>query len=102
VFTTKTDEDNNIIKFKACLVARGFNQKEGVDFDLTYSPTLNLDCIKLILFIAAKFKWNVQQLEIKAAYINADLDKNIYVSIPPGYKNYKNGFWLLNKALRDL
>jgi len=102
VFTTKTDEDNNIIKFKARLVARGFSQKEGVDFDLTYSPTLNLDCIKLILFIAAKFKWNVQQLDIKAAYLNADLDKNIYVSIPPGDKNYKNSFWLLNKALYGL
>ena len=53
VFTTKTDENNKTTKFKARLVARGFSQKEGIDFDLTYSPTLNLDCIKLILFLSA-------------------------------------------------
>ena len=41
VFTKKTDEDNNIIKFRARLVARGFSQKEGIDFNHTYSPTLN-------------------------------------------------------------
>ena len=102
VFTTKTDENNKTTKFKARLVARGFSQKEGIDFDLTYSPTLNLDCIKLILFLSAKFNWNVQQLDIKAAYLNADLDKNIYVSIPPGNVNYNKGFWLLNKALYGL
>jgi len=102
VFTSKTEKDNDIIKFMAWLVAREFSQKKGIDFDLTYSPTLYLDCIKLILFIAAMFKWNVHQLYIKADYINADLDKNIYVFIPPGDVNYKKGFLLLNKTLFGL
>jgi len=48
------------------------------------------------------FKWNVHQLYIKADYINADLDKNIYVFLPPGDVNYKKGFLLLNKTLFGL
>ena len=98
VFTIKTDSEGNIIKFKARLVARGFNQKFGIDYDLTYSPTLNIDCLKLLLAIAAKYKWSVHQLDIKAAYLNADLDHDIYVTIPPGDTNFGKGYWKLNKA----
>ena len=65
VFSIKRDEHNNISKFKARLVARGFNQIHGIDYDLTYSPTLNSDSIKLIISIASKFKWTMYQLDIK-------------------------------------
>ena len=102
VFTIKRDENNNITKYKARLVARGFTQIFGTDFDLTYSPTLNSDSLKFIIVLAAKLKWNIYQLDIKAAYLNADLDKTIYVNIPPGDINYKKGFWKLNKALYGL
>ena len=102
IFTNKTDENNNIIKHKARLVARGFKQIEGKDFNITYSPTLNSESIRIILSIASKMKWKVFQLDIKAAYLNADLDKTLYVNIPEGDKNYKKGFWKLNKALYGL
>jgi len=102
VFAIKRDENNNILKYKARLVARGFTQIFGTDFDLTYSPTLNSDSLKLIIALAAKLKWNVYQLDIKAAYLNAKLDKTIYVNIPPGDINYGKGFWRLNKALYGL
>jgi len=74
----------------------------GTDFDLTYSPTLNSDSLKLIISIAAKLHWNMFQLDIKSAYLNADLDKVIYTSIPQGDPNYGKGFWKLNKALYGL
>ena len=102
VFTIKTDSDGNIIKFKARLVARGYDQKFGFDFDLTYSPTLNVDCLKLIFSLAAKFNWYIHQIDIKAAYLNADLDYDIYVTIPPGDTNFGRGYWKLNKALYGL
>jgi len=102
VFTIKTDSEGKIIKFKARLVARGFNQKFGIDFYLTFSPTLNIDCLKLIFAIASKFKWYVHQMDIKAAYLNADLDYDIYVTIPPGDANFRRGYWKLNKALYGL
>jgi len=102
VYTIKKDGQGNIIKYKARLVARGFTQKKGVDYDLTYSPTLSIDSLKLIIALASKFKWELMQLDIKAAYLNAALDKNIYVNIPPGDINFGKGFWLLNKALYGL
>jgi hypothetical protein len=74
------------------LEAKEFGQKEGIEFDLTYFPTINQDCIKLILFIEVKFKLKVQQLYIKAANLDVDLDKNINVSIPPEDINYNKGF----------
>jgi len=102
VFTFKTDSAGNITKFKARLVARGFNQRYGIDFYLTFSPTLNIDCLKLIFALAAKFKWFIHQLDIKAAYLNATLDREIYVTIPPGDTNFGRGYWRLNKALYGL
>lgn len=102
VFNIKKDENNNISKFKAPLVARGFKQQKGEDYDLTYSPTLNTDSIKLLIALAAKFKWKIYQLDIKAAYLNANLDKPIYMNIPQGDKNYQKGFWRLNKTLYGL
>ena len=102
VFTIKRDSNNNISKYKARIVARGFRQKRGIDFELTFSPTLNIDILKLILSIASKFSWNIQQLDIKAAYLNAELDKEIYATIPPGDSNFGRGYWLLKKALYGL
>jgi len=69
IFTTKKNTDGKISKFKARLVARGFEQRFGIDFYITYSPTLNMDCLKLILGISSKFNWDIQQLDIKSAYL---------------------------------
>jgi len=102
VFSTKKDINNKIIKRKARLVACGFNQRRGIDYELIYSPTLNIDCLKLIFALAAKFHWFIQQLNIKAAYLNADLDREIYATIPPEDTNFGKGFWKLNKALYGL
>ena len=57
--------NNKIIKRKARLVARGFAQRYGIDYELTYSSILNVDCIKLLLAFAAQFQWTVYQLDFK-------------------------------------
>jgi len=102
VFALKTDSSGNITRYKARLVARGFSQEYGIDYNLTFSPTLNIDCLKLIFALAAKLNWSIQQLDIKAAYLNAPLDYDIYVSIPPGDTNFGRGYWKLNKSLYGL
>ena len=102
VFSVKKDANNNIIKFKARLVARGYDQIFGIDYELTYSPTLNTDNIKLIISIASIYEWKITQLDIKSAYLNAPLDKEIYTTIPIGDPNYGKGYWKLNKALYGL
>ena len=88
---------------KANLVAKGCQQKEGEDFISTYSPTAQYDSLWITIAIASINKWNLKQLDIKAAYLNADLNETIYVKIPKGDKNYnKNKVWLLKKALYGL
>ena len=102
VFAIKKDVNNKIIKRKAGLVAGGFAQRYSIDYKLTYSPTLNIDCIKLLLAFAAQFQWTVYQLDLKSVYLNAALDKEIYTEIPYGDENYRKGYWVLNKALYGL
>jgi len=77
VFTKKTGENNQITKYKGRLVARGFKQIIGKDFDATYSPTLNPESVRIILNITSKLHWKIYQLDIKATYLNADLDKTL-------------------------
>jgi len=92
VFNIKKDGNNNITKYMVRLVARGFNQVRGFDYELTFSPTLNIDSLKLILALAAKNKWNTHQLDIKSTYINASLNKEIIITILPGDMNYNQEF----------
>jgi len=66
-----------MIKKKACEIARGYRQKKTIEFELTYSPTLNIDSLKLIILITANLYWNIMKLDIQVSYINADLDKDI-------------------------
>jgi len=102
VFAIKKDSNNKIIKYKARLVAKGYKQTYGIDYDIIYSPTLDIVCIRLIIAFAAKYKWIIYQLDIQAAYLNAPIDKEVYVTIPKGDANYGNGFWLLQKSLYGL
>jgi len=102
IFSIKKDSNNIITRFKARSVAKGFSQIRGIDYELTFSPTLSIDSMKFIISLAAKFHWNIFQLDIKAAYLNAKLDKDIFVNIPQGDKNYGKGYWKLNKALYGL
>jgi len=77
------DANNKIIRRKANFVTKGFHQRYGIDYKLTYSPTLNIDCIKLLLAYAVKLQYTVHQLDFKSAYKNAALyKKEIYTDIP--------------------
>jgi len=102
IFAIKRNKNNEIIKYKARLVARGDKQIHGIDYSIIYSPTLDIVCIRLILFLASKFKWNVFQLDIQAAYLNAPIYEDVYVKIPQGDINFGKGFWKLNKSLYGL
>eukprot|EP00833_Pecoramyces_ruminatium_P010518 jgi/Orpsp1_1/1184550/evm.model.c7180000089992.1 len=96
VLTTKDDGTK-----KARLVVKGFQQRK--DFLETYSPTVEADSLRLTVGIASMYNWNLRQIDIKAAYLNTDLDNKIYTKIPIGDKNYNKGkYWLLTKALYGL
>jgi len=102
IFKYKKDADGNIIKRKARLVARGFKQQYGIDYIDTFAPTLKKDSLRIITAISVQNGFKIHQIDITAAYLNADLSENIYMDAPQGHPGFKKSFWKLKKALYGL
>ena len=73
-------------KHKARLGAKGYVQRLGVDFDETFSPTARMTMIKTMLALAAHQQWPIYQMDVKAAFLNGELKKEVYVEQPPGFR----------------
>ncbi|KAL7282957.1 LOW QUALITY PROTEIN: hypothetical protein ACG7TL_002375 [Trametes sanguinea] len=84
VFRIKRDADGSITQFKARLVAQGYTQMPGVDFNETFAPVAKLSSIRTILALAARYDWELEQMDVKSAYLNGRLDEEIYMRQPPG------------------
>jgi hypothetical protein len=85
VFKLKRDEVGAIIKHKACLVARGFLQREGIDFDDAFAPVERMESVRLLLALAAQEGWHVHHMNVKSAFLNDDLKEEVYVHQLPGF-----------------
>ena len=75
----------SIDKFKARLVAKGFKQKSGLDFFNTFSPVTRIIFIRLLNAIAAIFYLKIHQMDVKIAFLNGDLEVEIYMDQPEGF-----------------
>ena len=85
IFRVKRDNLGHINKYKAKLVAQGFSQVPGIDFDETYSPTIRFTTIRLIIAFACKYSLKLRQLDIKGAYLNGILEQAIYMKRLEGF-----------------
>jgi hypothetical protein len=87
VFKAKKDASGRVVHYKACLVAKGFSQIDGVDYDDTYAPVAKLASTRAILALANRLAMELQQFDVKAAYLNGELtgDEVLYLQHPPGY-----------------
>jgi hypothetical protein len=85
VFKLKRDEAGAIVKHKARLVARGFVQWEGINFDDTFAPVARMESVRLLLALAAQKSWCVHHMDVKSAFLNGDLKEEVYVHQPPGF-----------------
>nr|AAV85747.1 Integrase core domain, putative [Oryza sativa Japonica Group]AAX92956.1 retrotransposon protein, putative, Ty1-copia sub-class [Oryza sativa Japonica Group]ABA92827.2 retrotransposon protein, putative, Ty1-copia subclass [Oryza sativa Japonica Group] len=81
----KTDVDGNVHIYKARLVAKGFRQIQGVDYDETFSPVAMLKFIWIVLAIAAYFDYEIWQMYVKTAFLNGNLDEDVYMTQPKGF-----------------
>jgi hypothetical protein len=84
VFKVKRNRDNSIKRFKCRIGAKGFRQRPGLDFHEVFSPTVSKVTIRLLLAIAARLQWEVDHVDVKNAFLAADLKEEIYMSPPPG------------------
>ena len=81
---------NDEVKFKARLVAKGFTQKEGLDYTETFSPTAKIVSIRILMQLAVDRNFTVHQMDVKSAYLNADLEEELYLDVPHRYSNSAN------------
>ncbi|RVW63733.1 Retrovirus-related Pol polyprotein from transposon RE1 [Vitis vinifera] len=86
IFTIKYKADGSVERFKACLVARGFTQSYGIDYQETFAHVAKLNTIRILLSLAVNQDWCLQQLDIKNAFLNGDLEEEVYMEIPPGFE----------------
>jgi hypothetical protein len=85
VFTVKYKFDGSLERCIARLVAKGFTQTYGIDYLETFAPVTKLNSVRVLLSIAANRDWPLQQLDIKIAFLNGDLEEEVYMDAPLGF-----------------
>ncbi|KAI0994901.1 hypothetical protein K3495_g13279 [Podosphaera aphanis] len=84
VFAVKSDG-----RFKTRLVAQGFSQIHGIDYFGTYSPTMRMDSLRIILAVSAFNDWGIEQIDIKTVYLEGDLHETVFMKSPEGMRTTK-------------
>ena len=84
-FRIKRDNLGQIDKYKARLMAQGFSQVAGLDFNETYSPTIRFTSIRLILVLACRYNLELKHVDVKGAYLNSILKDKVYMRQPEGF-----------------
>ncbi|GJU46904.1 retrovirus-related pol polyprotein from transposon TNT 1-94 [Tanacetum coccineum] len=104
IFKNKKDESSLVIRNKARLVAVGYCQQEGIDYDETFAPVARIKAIPLFLAYAAHKDFTVFQMDVKTVFLNGILKEEVYVGQPPGFvsKQYPDHVYALDKALYGL
>jgi hypothetical protein len=95
------DKSDDISRFKAQLVAKGFTQIPGQDFTFTFAPVAHWDSICSLLCITALYDFEIRQLDVKMAYLNRPLDEELYMRVPKGF-TFTTPYWCLHKGLYGL
>ncbi|KAK9011528.1 hypothetical protein V6N11_044376 [Hibiscus sabdariffa] len=98
------NESGNIVRNKARLVAQGYTQEDGIDFDETYAPVARMEAIRMLLAFACHHEFKLFQMDVKSAFLNGFINEEVYVEQPPGFEDpkFSNHVFKLSKALYGL
>ncbi|GJT30054.1 retrotransposon protein, putative, ty1-copia subclass [Tanacetum coccineum] len=89
LFKKKTDMDGDVHTYKACLVAKGYTQTPGIDYEETFSPVVDIRAIRILIAIAAYYDYKIWQMDVKTAFLNGHLLEEVYMQQPEGFVNLK-------------
>ena len=89
VFNTKTNSLGNIERYKARLIAKGFNQEKGIDYHDTFSPVSKKDSFFLIMASMAHFDMELHQMDVKTSFLNRDLEESLHETTKKVYLQWE-------------
>ncbi|GKA44340.1 retrovirus-related pol polyprotein from transposon TNT 1-94 [Tanacetum coccineum] len=104
IYKVKLDEYGDVLKNKARLVAKGYRQEEGIDFEESFAPVARIEAIRIFIANAATKNMIIYQMDVKTAFLNGDLQEEVFVSQPEGFEDQDNPthIYRLKKALYGL
>lgn len=103
IFAKKADENGKVVRHKARLVAQGFTQKYGVDYDEVFAPVVKQVTFRALFSVASQKGLLIKHADVKTAYLNGDLQETVYMRLPPGVKtDGENVVCRLRKGLYGL
>jgi hypothetical protein len=104
VYRNKENEDGIVVKNKSRLVAQGYTQVEGLDFDETFAPVARLEAIRILLSYACSRNIKLYQMDVKSVFLNGKISELVYVEQPPGFEDptKPNHVYKLSKDLYGL
>ncbi|GKB34401.1 retrovirus-related pol polyprotein from transposon TNT 1-94 [Tanacetum coccineum] len=104
IYKVKTDESGGVLKNKARLVAQGFRQEEGIDFEESFAPVARIEAICVFVANAAHKNMMIYQMDVKITFLNGELKEEVYISQPEGFVDQDNPshVYKLKKALYGL
>lgn len=104
IFRVKQESNSTSPRYKARLVVKGFRQRKGVDFNEIFSPVVKMSSIRTVLSLAATLDLEVEQMDVKTAFLHGDLEEEIYMKQPDGFlvKGKEDYVCRLRKSLYGL
>ena len=104
IYKRKIGVDGRVETFKARLVAKMFTQKEGIEYEETYSPVAMLKSIRILISIAVVLDYEIWQMDVKTAFLNGHLEKDIYMQQPDGFiqKGQEHMVYKLQRSIYEL
>ena len=104
IFKIKRTAEGSINKYKSRLVAKGYIQRNGIDFEKVFAPVARIETVRFIIALAASRGWEIHHLDVKTAFLHGDLKEVVFVSQPKGFevKGQEHKVYKLHKALYGL
>ncbi|GJV75384.1 retrovirus-related pol polyprotein from transposon TNT 1-94 [Tanacetum coccineum] len=104
IYKVKLDEHGDVLKNKARVVAKGYRQEEGIDFEESFAPVARIEAIKIFIANVASKNMTIYQMDVKTAFLNGNLQEEVFVNQPEGFEDpdYPTHVYRLKKALYGL